>query len=442
MARKKTPRRKSETGSSGPNGSDTSDSSSGNSVDRSASVDRNSTTTTIDSPSGDNEEFVSDKTEDYDDENCHQVPHKHSSPLKDNVAKLPVLDNDYCQDNDDCDCEDLDQEDDDGDQRYEHLFHVTDNLRDANNVMERARHAGNDDEYIQLCRQALALSNDCVEAHMGLYSYEALSPEDKIARIRQAISAAERVITERGFRELKDNLWETRTSRGYLIALEDLADTLIEQGERNEAIELYQQILDLNPDDNQNICLWLPPLLLDAERYLDLARFFKKENTKYCIWLLFTKALFLFKTSGRSLRSSEAMEEALQYNPHVIEFLAGLRELPEEQPLTYAIGDEDEAAAYVLAYGEQWLDTDGALEWMADVTAKTIQSVMNNPFLKQQIVRELIDGLTEEFELQDTLPSDLGFLTQSKKPAEGSKRSQSKKSRKRKNPSEEKPDNV
>jgi len=52
-------------------------------------------------------------------------------------------------------------------------------------------------------------------------------------------------------------------------------------------------------------------------------------------------------------------------NPYVVPYLLGRRRMPRTVPDYTGIGDKDEAVAYVAEFAGDWLDTPGALQWLA-----------------------------------------------------------------------------
>ncbi len=76
---------------------------------------------------------------------------------------------------------------------------------------------------------------------------------------------------------------------------------------------------------------------------------------------------------GKSAKSDKELEKAYKFNKHVMEFMLGLKELPEEMPQFIGRGDENEAAAYIFDAIHTWGKTDGALDWMYEFLMKKRQ---------------------------------------------------------------------
>ena len=65
--------------------------------------------------------------------------------------------------------------------------------------------------------------------------------------------------------------------------------------------------------------------------------------------------------------ATRALKAALRTNPYVPLYLFGLRELPEVLPDYVGMGDEREAVSYVAEAIANWIDTDGAVDWFAEL---------------------------------------------------------------------------
>jgi tetratricopeptide (TPR) repeat protein len=143
-----------------------------------------------------------------------------------------------------------------------------------------------------------------------------------------------------------------------------LAVALWQKGERDVAIAHVQDMLRLNPNDNQGMRYILLAWLLargaqdDAE---SLMRRYKGDSAPQ--WR-YTAALLEFRRDGDAETSRKRLAAALRGNPHVPAYLLG-KTLPRSAPAYLTVGGENEAQEYVREYLGSWRDTPGALEWLA-----------------------------------------------------------------------------
>ncbi|HEX6384390.1 MAG TPA: tetratricopeptide repeat protein, partial [Anaerolineae bacterium] len=150
-----------------------------------------------------------------------------------------------------------------------------------------------------------------------------------------------------------------------------LAGALWQLGQRQEAIKHYQEMLRLNPGDNQGIRYTLLTCLLEEEMNEDARQLLAQyEGDMMATWR-YNEALLLFREEGASRSATAQLREAVQYNPHVPEYLLGRKRMPRQLPPYVGLGDEAEAAYYVAEAGQLWLQQDGAMNWLRQVVDET-----------------------------------------------------------------------
>lgn len=194
--------------------------------------------------------------------------------------------------------------------------------------------------------------------------------EKKVEHCQKAVKAARKEIGKDWESKYQGVFWKAHETRPIMICLAELARNLRWEDELEEAIEIYDKLMTLNPDDNQGIRYLLAPALLEAGRYLELEELLRKYGSESHAFLLYTRALWLFTRDGVTRQADEALLRAFKRNPHVPIFLSDIIEMPEEIPETMGIGDENEAIAYVLDNGYLWEAP--ATKWMADVLEKEL----------------------------------------------------------------------
>jgi hypothetical protein len=81
----------------------------------------------------------------------------------------------------------------------------------------------------------------------------------------------------------------------------------------------------------------------------------------------YTQALQTFRRHGAGRQADRVLERAVESNPHVPFYLLGITPFPDDLPVAYGMGDEQEAVVYVAQAAQPWLQTPGAAEWVAKV---------------------------------------------------------------------------
>ena len=215
----------------------------------------------------------------------------------------------------------------------------------------------------QLIKQALELDPDNADAYNYLASLET-DVDKALAVYRQAVEAGERSLGEKFMKKNKGHFWGLIETRPYMRAKAGVADCLYAKNRMNAAVEVYREMIELNPNDNQGVRYLLSTILLGKIDLSDYESFIKKyEGEDSAVWL-YNNALYHFKKMGKSAKSDTELMKAYKFNPYVMEFMLGLKELPKEMPQFIGRGDENEAAAYIVDAIHTWGKTNGALDWM------------------------------------------------------------------------------
>jgi tetratricopeptide (TPR) repeat protein len=114
---------------------------------------------------------------------------------------------------------------------------------------------------LDLARKALTLSADCADAYVLLA--EATTDAEEAQKLyAQGVAAGERAIGPAAFRENVGHFWGLVETRPYMRARQGLAAVLWQLGERQAAVTHLQEMLRLNPGDNQGLRYELASWLL------------------------------------------------------------------------------------------------------------------------------------------------------------------------------------
>ncbi len=224
----------------------------------------------------------------------------------------------------------------------------------------------------QLARKALRISEDCADAYVLLAEETARNPEEARELYEKGVAAGERALGQEMFEEEEGNFWGILDTRPYMRARHGLALSSWELGESREAMEHYEDMLRLNPNDNQGIRYLLVIALLEEEAGEALGELLERyEEDASALWL-YSRALWMFRKEGATEKANAALEEALETNPFIPLYLLGHRKLLDALPEIISYGDESEAVMYVSETLTVWLRTPGALEWLRENTEATI----------------------------------------------------------------------
>jgi len=221
----------------------------------------------------------------------------------------------------------------------------------------------------QLARKALELSADCADAYV-LLAEQAASPEAARDLYAQAVAAGERALGPLTFEEDAGHFWGMVRTRPYMRARFGLARCLEELGQGDEAIGHYQELLRLNPNDNQGVRDILLPALLATGRDGEAGALLKQFDDDISATWRYGWALWTFRQERDSRLARDRLRAAVRANHHVPKYLTGGAEWPGPLPASYAFGSEEEAVICADELGDAWSATPGAKGWLTAFTTK------------------------------------------------------------------------
>jgi len=243
--------------------------------------------------------------------------------------------------------------------------------RMAQALMFEAWQTINPKKRIELARKAIGLSKYCADAYILIAQESDLCDEDKKELYEKALKAGEDIIGKREFKKCEGKFWEIPKTRPYMRAKIQLADILWEMGETEEAIKHCQEMLQLNPNDNQGVRGVLINWLLFRNKCQKVEELLNDYKDDFLSSMAYSKALFLFR-KGDTIKASKALEEAIERNKFVPLYLLQFKEMPEILPEYVGFGDENEAIAYVYDAFQVWYGIPGAIEWLDENFHKEI----------------------------------------------------------------------
>jgi tetratricopeptide (TPR) repeat protein len=237
-------------------------------------------------------------------------------------------------------------------------------LAQAQDLIYDAWETSSRKDRLALARRALKISPDCADAYSLLAKEAAKTPEEEIHYYEEAVKAAERALGPEGFREFAGCFWGCIETRPYMRARAGLAKCLWRKGERSAAIDHYQALLKLNPNDNQGLRYILSNCLLAEGRLDDMDALLKRYPTDIMANWLYNRALYLFRREGPGAKANRELRRSLQHNAFVPLYLLRKKKMPRSLPPCYSLGDAREAVLYVDGAQESWDQTPYALDWL------------------------------------------------------------------------------
>lgn len=217
---------------------------------------------------------------------------------------------------------------------------------------------------VALAKKALGISPDCADAYVILAD-STTNIGEAAALFREGVKAGERAIGKEGFENFAGHFWAVLETRPYMRARSGLAECLWEDGQKEESVEHYKDMLRLNPGDNQGLRYVLAPKLILMGRYNEVEALFNEYEDEGTAEWEYGKVLLAFRKSGGGAAAREALAAAVKCNKYVPKYLLGEKRMPIHLPQYVGVGDENEAVTYVYGSFEVWKETAGALFWLS-----------------------------------------------------------------------------
>jgi tetratricopeptide (TPR) repeat protein len=245
-------------------------------------------------------------------------------------------------------------------------------LGKAQALMHRAFKEPDHQRRVKLAQEALAVCPDCADAYVLLAERARRRPE-ALALYEQGVAAGERALGLEALQRNVGHFWGVLDTRPYMRARLGLAHSLWTAGRRAEAVQHLQDMLRLNPSDNQGVRYTLASFLLFLDRDDDLDRLLQQYPEEGSAAWAYTKALLAFRQHGDTPETQRLLKEARKANKHVPAYLLGAKSPPPDQPGYYGPGDEREAQNYLGSFLAGWKFTPGAVAWLRQSVKKSRQ---------------------------------------------------------------------
>lgn len=265
-------------------------------------------------------------------------------------------------------------------------------LNEANEINNQAWEEDDIIKGIKIAYQALEASPFCADALNYLSLYSKLYSE-KCFLSKRAVLVGKEALGELYIKENTGYFWGLLETRPYMRALQGLADCYWHTEDLKPAAEIYQEMLKLNPSDNQGVRYHLGNILILLDRREELDDLLKNYGEEESCFMLYTKALHLYRLG--SADATKIVQRAIASNKHVYGYLSGEEFMPYREPEHYCWGEPSEAICYVSDAQEAWEKSPGSIEWlnknmrtfqqnlMAAEQEVTIEQVLQN-FLEEQ----------------------------------------------------------
>jgi len=248
------------------------------------------------------------------------------------------------------------------------------NPQKAQDLIWDAWELDNPEDRVELALKALELDSNCADAYNLLAEDKAESYLETLNYYLKAIEAGKKTLGNE-FEEFKGTFWGFHETRPYMRAMGGLAHTFFQSNQIEKAIDTWEEMLILNPSDNQGVRYMLITALLAIRKYKAAEKLIKTyKNDASATWL-YSKAYLFFNQEAKKPLATKALIKAMKYNPYVPLLLFGLRDMPDEMPEYLGFGDENEAVEYANSAIYLWAENKKAFIWFMDTHKKNVEEL-------------------------------------------------------------------
>jgi len=217
-------------------------------------------------------------------------------------------------------------------------------------------------ERLQLVGEAMKLYPHCPDIFNILAE---LARTDREIRefYEMGMEAGETDLGPLFFERHRGRFWGLSETRPYMRSKFGYAQCCERMGDLAEAARHYEELLELDPMDNQGVRHSLVGVYCRLKRF-DKADRLLDDYPEDSAFGTYDRVLVEFGLHGLSDRLEALVEEARRCNPHVLPYLTGRKQMPKTVPDAYAPGQISEAVVYAGARLRVWERQRPLIEWL------------------------------------------------------------------------------
>ncbi|MBL7120187.1 MAG: tetratricopeptide repeat protein [Dehalococcoidia bacterium] len=252
-----------------------------------------------------------------------------------------------------------------------------DDLRDEFNAGCEAHEADDLGKAKTIFRAVLSQMPDHLDAihHLAIILSELNLVDEARDLWEQAVRVGRKAFPK-DFEIGEDRLeWGWLENRPFLRCLHGLALARYEEGKIEEALRLFQELLSLNPNDNQGVRAMALEALFKVGKFEDALKITEQYPRDIMSETIYGRALALFKL-GRREEATVVLRKAVEHLPLVgRELLKTKHRLPKTaRPDVVTLGGADEAYYYWEHWGQFWKQDAEALEGLKEVVRQVTKT--------------------------------------------------------------------
>ncbi len=209
---------------------------------------------------------------------------------------------------------------------------------------------------------ALNLNPDCIEAYEFMGTVQSRI-DSALSYFEKGVNIGKRIFGGNYLEKHKGHFWGLHETRPYMRCMYQYADCLYKSERKDSCIFVLEEMIELNPNDNQGVRDQLLLYLLEQNEFEKFGRYNRLFNEDGGAYTNFNNALYSFKNTGESDISYDLLKTAIEENKSVLPMLISSK-LQTELPDSYGSGDKNEGKYYSVFAQRIWQQTPGAVKWL------------------------------------------------------------------------------
>lgn len=216
---------------------------------------------------------------------------------------------------------------------------------------------------IELAKKALKLYPNSPDAYNILAELE-LNEVKEEKLLLKAIEVGEKELGKKFIEENKGYFWGIVSTRPYMRAKYNYAVFLHETDRLEEAIHQYEELLQLNLNDNQGVRYELFIAYVESGFLKKAEALLKKFDETMTANGAYNLVLIELLQNGVTNKAKQLLKKAKQQNPYVPDYLLGKKDIPMYLPSHYQLGSESEAIIYADNHWTLWAGNPKLLDFL------------------------------------------------------------------------------
>ncbi len=221
------------------------------------------------------------------------------------------------------------------------------------------------DIQLKAVRKALNLDPENPDALMIMLDLSGLKEGERLEALAAICKIAELRLGAARFEVEPSHFWLDHETRPYMRAQERLASQLCAMGRADLAVEVYEHMLTLNPNDNQGVRYHMLACSMSVGQKRVAQRLMKKYKGEEKANVVFAWCHVLNHVlHGELIKAEKALGNARAQNPFMEDLLTERKKASTAVPKFYAVGTVEEALNYLEAVEFAWGGHADAMKWL------------------------------------------------------------------------------